>query len=225
MGDTYEVYKIKTGFSLIYNYCYIVLDKATNEALLVDPSWEFNKVVNKLQELDADLKGILLTHSHFDHVNLVDKLIDRYNPQVYMSRAEIDYYGFKCKNLCALNDMDKIYIGSTDVLCLLTPGHTAGGMCFLLSDYMFSGDTVFIEGCGMCNLNGGSPWQMYESIQRIKQIVRPEVKVYPGHSYGKEPGYTLEHIKKENLYFMFTKVDSFVKFRMRGKQRNLYNFK
>jgi glyoxylase-like metal-dependent hydrolase (beta-lactamase superfamily II) len=106
MSLSYSTFTIKTRFLNMINYSYIVVDNESKKALVVDPSWEIDKIINKLNEEDAQLTTILLTHSHEDHTNLVNALVNRFNANVYMSRKEIDYYGFKCRNLYGLNDVD-----------------------------------------------------------------------------------------------------------------------
>lgn len=225
MNNGYELHQIKTFFIKWSNFCYIVIDATTKCAMIVDPSWELDKIVNQLNRLDANLVAIFLTHSHYDHVNLVDSLIEKYNPAVYMSQMESSYYRYYCSNLQTLRDEETIRIGNTDVTSILTPGHTAGGMCYLVHDCLFSGDTVFTEGCGICHGDGSSAEQMYESIQKIKARVPEDVRVYPGHSYGKGTGKTIKQLSKENIYFMMNDKDIFIKFRMRRKQKGIFNFK
>lgn len=225
MNYEHEVHQIKTFHFQWCNYCYIVVDKSTQSALIIDPAWELLKISEKLSELKVDLKAIFLTHSHDDHVNLVDPLVNKFNPIVYMSKKEIEYYEYKCRNLRALNNNEKVSLGNTEVLSLLTPGHTAGSMCYLLPDSLFTGDTIFVEGCGVCNEPGGSADELFASIQRIKSEIHPYVRVYPGHSYGKNPGQTIEYLFKENLYFQIEKKEHFVNFRMRKNQKNHLDFK
>ncbi|TCS93642.1 MBL fold metallo-hydrolase [Hazenella coriacea] len=225
MGNGYEVHQMKTSFHMWTNFSYVVVDPITKSAFVVDPAWELSKITSKLYELNVDLVAILLTHSHYDHVNLVDPLVKKYNPNVYMSKSEIDYYQFKCRNLNAINDKEIIQVGNIEIECLLTPGHTVGGMCYLLSDSIFTGDTIFIEGCGICTGDGGSVVDMFESIQKVKSLVSPYVRVYPGHSYGKVPGQTLECLRKENIYFQLDKKEYFISFRMRKNQKGIFDFK
>jgi hydroxyacylglutathione hydrolase len=149
---------------------------------------------------------LLLTHSHFDHVNLVDSLVSKYaDIQVFISSKEINCYGFKCKNLNPFNQFDLIKLGETEILCLITPGHTIGSTCYLLSNSLFTGDTIFIEGCGFPDIYSGDPEKMFESIQEIKSRINLNVRIYPGHSYGKEPGYPLKYLLKRNVYFQINK--------------------
>jgi glyoxylase-like metal-dependent hydrolase (beta-lactamase superfamily II) len=200
MEGMFDIVTLKVGYGGFYNYSYLGIDKSSGHAFIVDPAWELNLIVETLKKNHAVLKMILLTHSHFDHVNLVNQLVKIFNPCVYMSNAEIDYYGFNCANLRPMRDMDELCMGATKILCLLTPGHTKGGMCYWIGNNIFTGDTVFIEGCGVCSNFGASADEMYKSIQKIKNIVHLDTYVYPGHSYGKDPGKTLEYLFDTNIY-------------------------
>ncbi|BBB93465.1 MAG TPA: MBL fold metallo-hydrolase [Methylomusa anaerophila] len=222
--NSFQVYQLKLKSMFFKNYCYIIMDTATKQTAIVDPAWELDTIELLLNKINADLVMILLTHSHFDHVNLVNPLLKKYNPQVVMSAKEIDYYKFACNNLMPIAHDDLLTVGDTKIKCLLTPGHTAGSACFLLSDCLFTGDTIFIEGCGMCDANGGNPAEMYNSIQLIKNTVSPDVLIYPAHSYGKAPGYPLNYLLKENIYFQIDKREHFIAFRMRKNQNNLFTF-
>ncbi len=222
---SYLIFKLKVEFVNIKNFCYIILDKHTREAAIIDPAWEFDKIINQLNQLDAKLTSIFLTHSHYDHTNLAEFLVKRYDASVFMSKNEVDYYGYRSLKLNATCDKEDVYVGKTKVTCMLTPGHTFGSNCYLLEDCMFTGDTVFIEGCGICTGRGASVEQMYSSIQKIKNKVNHNIKIYPGHSYGKMPGYDISHLLKENIYFIIDDKEIFIKYRMRANQRNLFDFK
>lgn len=225
MNTTYEVYQFKVGFLNMLNFNYIIVDKTSGQTAIVDPAWDLELIIDTFSRLGVEPDKILLTHSHLDHVNMVRPLVDRFGSQVYMSAKEIDFYNFQCKNLNPVHDFDIINLGQTPICCILTPGHTAGGTCFLLSDSLFTGDTVFIEGCGVCSTIGGSADLMFESIQKIKKNVEPHIRIYPGHSFGKNPGYPLSYLLKNNIYFVIDVKEHFIKFRMRKNQKNLFNFK
>ncbi|MRN51851.1 MBL fold metallo-hydrolase [Paenibacillus monticola] len=225
MNASYEIHELKTGYFHFLNYGYVIVDLATRYAAIVDPAWEIRKYTDLLKSLNVEVTAILLTHSHEDHVNLVPPLLNLYQPRIYMSEIEMDYYHYQSPNLTGFKHLDRIRIGNTVIECLVTPGHTAGSTCYLLADSMFSGDTVFTEGCGICNCPGGSPSDMYESIQMIKSYVPDNVKVYPGHSFGKSTGHTLGSLKEDNIYFQIYKKNHFVDFRMRANQKNIFSFK
>ncbi|MNW49762.1 putative polyketide biosynthesis zinc-dependent hydrolase PksB [compost metagenome] len=178
-----------------------------------------------LENLGLEPSIILLTHSHKDHVNMVDPLVKQFNAKVYMSAIEIDFYSFSCENLYPLLDGQSILLGGTNITCMLTPGHTLGSVCYLLSDSFFTGDTVFIEGCGICDTLGGSAEMMYETFEKIRRMIPLDVKVYPGHSFGQIPGCSLRHLLQYNIYFQIQTKEQFVLFRMRKNQKGLFDFK
>lgn len=225
MIKTQTVYQLRVGLLNFVNYVYIIVDNNTRQAAIVDPAWEVHKIVELLHEIDVELAAVLLTHSHFDHVNAVKPLQKLYQPQIYMSAKEIEFDKYDCDNLNPVTDNEIIKVGDTEVTCLVTPGHTVGSACFLVPGHLFTGDTVFIEGCGICDTQGGSAEKMFESIRRIKTEVSPDTKVYPGHCFGKKPGYSISHLMHENIYFQLNKKEQFVNFRMRKTQPNAFAFK
>lgn len=224
MNQSLHIDYLKVCFLNFINFTYFIMDDQTKQIAIIDPAWESNKIESFLQELNGTLTTILLTHSHFDHINLVNSLLDKYNPQVFMSKKESEFYNFKCRNLNLVDHFDSIRLGKTEILCLLTPGHTVGSVCYLISDNLYTGDTVFIEGCGICSTFGGDPEKMFNSIQMIKNTIKPHVRIFPGHSYGKTPGHQLSYLLKENIYFLINNKAYFIKFRMRKHQENLFKF-
>lgn len=215
MSQAYIFERVKTCAINYVNNGYFLMNKQTQEVILVDPAWELSKFTAQLDKYHGKLVSILLTHSHFDHINLVEPLIEAYNPTIYLSKKETEYYHFQCRNLRELADFDEIPFGNDKIQCILTPGHTAGSMCYLIQDSLFTGDTIFCEGCGVCNAKGGSPYEMFHSIQRIKNILSSEIRVYPSHSYGIRPGEKLQDLYRNNIYFNIKNINHFVKFRMR----------
>lgn len=222
---TCQIIPIKVRFAFFKNYSYLVTDLATKETAVIDPAWEFKKINSVITGEGFHLTSILLTHSHFDHTNLAKTFVKHYQPRVYMSAREIEYYRFNCPGLYPVEHNSLIKLGETIITCLETPGHSAGSMCFMLPDALFTGDTVFIEGCGMCNTPGGDPLAMYQSIQLIKERATPETAIYPSHSYGKQPGQPLSALLTGNIYFRFESSRDFVAHRMRPRQKRLFAFK
>ena len=221
----YKVDVLKTSRGVWTNYCYLVVDLSSGQGALVDPAWELKVILRKIEEEAVQLSKVLLTHSHYDHTHLAKPLVSHFGCEVLMGAKEIEASGFSCPNLTGVEDKEEIWIGRTRVKCLLTPGHTAGGMCFLLGKSLFSGDTLFAEGCGICTDKGGDAGEMFESIQRIKKDTPEHVRVYPGHSYGKTPGQTLQSLFSENIYLQIEEKAYFTRFRMRKGQQGLFNFK
>ncbi len=215
MEAQHHVAAMKVRGPSIRNFTYLVVDRASGRAAVVDPAWELETIVQTAQKLGATLSAVLLTHSHFDHVNCASPLVERCGADVFMSAREIDRYGFRCDRLNALAEGDVVRVGATAITCLVTPGHTAGGACYLLPDAMFTGDTIFSEGCGLCTAAGGSPEDMYQSVERIKRTIDRRVRIFPGHSFGMEPGRTMESLMQDNIYFQIEEREAFVAWRMR----------
>jgi glyoxylase-like metal-dependent hydrolase (beta-lactamase superfamily II) len=216
MGSGHHITAVKVRGRSLRNFCYLIVDEATRQAAAVDPAWEPELLAARLEELGATLSAVLLTHSHFDHVNGVEPLLARYpEARAYMSAREVEGYGFRCRRLTTLARGDAVRVGGTEIACLATPGHTAGGSCYLLADALFTGDTIFTEGCGICTAPGSSPDEMFESVSMIKRLVDPEVRVFPGHSFGAEPGQRLRSLLTDNIYFQLGDREEFVAWRMR----------
>lgn len=225
MEATYDLFTLKTQCMTFLNYAYLGIDKTTRKAFVVDPSWDVSQMIQILEGHGASLVAVLLTHSHFDHTNMVSKLEMLYHPAVYISRTEADYYRYRCARLRTIEDMDRICIGDTEISCLVTPGHTRGSVCYWSGNNLFSGDTVFIEGCGLCESDGGSAEDMYYSIHRLIRLIPAHVKVFPGHSFGDPPGKEMSYLYKSNLYFQIDDINHFVKYRNRKNNTRIFDFK
>lgn len=193
--------------------CYIVRNEDTRNVLVIDPAEDKNKIEASLVAFQP--VAILLTHHHDDHVNLVDFLSRKYNIPVLMSHTEVEYYSFSCNNLLPIKPGNMI-IKNFKLDVHSTPGHTKGSVCYHIEDCFFSGDTLFIETCGFCDIEkGGSPEEMYDSIQLIKKILKPTDMVYPGHTFGESPEKTFDYLLFNNIYLSIDDKQEFVKFRMR----------
>lgn len=215
VGPGAEVVVMKLHGPSIRSFTYVLVDASSRRAVVVDPAWDPEAIAARLQAIEAVPGAILLTHSHFDHVNAVSPLVERYGAEVYMSSREIDVYGFRCERLNAVEHGDVVRIGDTAVACLATPGHTAGGLCFHAGDALFTGDTVFTEGCGVCTAPGGDPRAMFQSLALIRRAVPLATRVFPGHSFGMAPGRTLRVLERENVYLQFEDPEQFIAWRMR----------
>ena len=219
-----NVIKLNPRFLGFSNWCYIVECMDSSSSVVIDASWNLDMFVRIFEERKIIPKSLFLTHSHFDHISLVNKFIERYNVRIYMSADEIEHYKFKSPNLYGLDNNQIICVDNMNVKCFLTPGHTKGSMCFQIDDNLFTGDTVFYEGCGMCNTLGGSALDMYHSIQFIKEFFPQDTKIYSGHTYCRSVGAMLKEIMRDNIYFNIDNANDFINFRMRPLQKKLFDF-
>jgi len=220
-----HVYPIKVAKLFFKNYCYLVVDIDTHDAVLIDPAWEMDKIEQYLAQSEANLKAVLLTHHHPDHINLADAFAKKYQIPVMMSQIEIEHYAFNCTNLTPIATPDLFHIGGLDIVPLFTPGHTKGAISFWIENALFPGDTLFIEGCGMCYGKGSDAGELFDSLSYLQTILPINTKIYPGHSYGKEPGEQFEYLLEANIYLQFKDRQQFIEFRMRKAQHGLLDFK
>jgi hydroxyacylglutathione hydrolase len=211
-----SVYPLRVKKYWFINYCYLITHLSSKTGVLVDPAWEMDTIEKQLSDRNITLQGILLTHSHPDHINLAEPIANKYNIPVYMSRDEIDFYRFSCPNLIAIDNFSPFILAGIIIEPLLTPGHTYGGTSFLIEDNLFCGDTIFIEGCGICTAKGGNPEVLYDSLQIIKKAISLQTKIYPGHCYGLPVGQTFDFVLANNIYLQFDSKEK--------NQGNLFKF-
>jgi hydroxyacylglutathione hydrolase len=215
-----QVVVLKMQRGHMKNFSYLITDSDSRRAVVVDPAWQMEKVDDALAEAGAVLCGILVTHSHLDHIHLAAPLSARYGCPIWMSDREIEFSGYRAERLKSCGTAPW-YIGGMQIRPIETPGHTPGCICYLIGDNLFTGDVLFYEGCGMCP-DIESAHAMYWSLQHLKKLLDPGIRVFPGHSYGRPPGQQFAQLLKDNLYLQFSSPESFAAFRQR-KLRNLRN--
>lgn len=200
------------------NFIYLVGDKATRTCAVVDPAWDADFILQEAERLGVDITHVLCTHSHFDHVNRVDALVERKDLPVHMLGEEIDFSGFRSENLERHGPGDVLTIGKHLELTMIhTPGHTPGSTTYRIRDAIVTGDTLFVQGCGRCDFVGGDPAVMYETLKRLTESLPKNTRMYPGHNYGPVTVSTLDEELAENPYLRHQTVTDFVTHRMEGK--------
>lgn len=224
MEKLIQNHKLKMHNPGFINYTYIVENVESKKGIIIDPSWEIDKLLRTITIHKIIPCAILLTHSHYDHTNLVNRIVNIYpDIKVYISKVEANYYNFTSKNLLYIEDEATLTINGFNIGCYLTPGHTKGSMIYHIDNNLYTGDTIFTEGCGICSGRGGSSKDMYYSVQFIKKLSGDNI-IWPGHAFRYSPGYTLSHLFTENLYFLIEDKDLFIKFSDRRNINNAFNF-
>lgn len=211
-----SVFLVKVERGVMKNNNYVVRDPSTAQAVLVDPAWEIETLQETLERTQSHLSGILVTHTHSDHIDLARPLAEFYNCPIWMSREEAAFSGFQSRHLIAIDERPW-RVGAMRIEPILTPGHTPGCVCFLIGDNLFTGDVLFAEGCGIC-FELDEAHAMYDSLQMLKTRVPADTHVFPGHTYIRPPGQKLGDIMRYNIYLQFTDRDSFAAYRLRKGQ-------
>lgn len=177
--------------------CYIIQDEKTKETIVIDPGGEVDKISEMLDTLHANVKYILLTHCHGDHIGGVQALKEKYGGKVLIHIEDepglkdpminlSDYVGIGMVTLEAdsrLNDNDLIHIGDMEFKVLHTPGHTQGGICLYQENekILFSGDTIFRGAWGRTDVPTGNFELVIKSITEKIMKLPEDTIIYPGH--------------------------------------------
>ena len=193
------------------NYVYFVGDRNTREVAVVDPAWDVDRIVAVAQENDLTISKILITHSHFDHINGVEDLLNRTKARVYIHKAEAEFMRAVWPDLVRVESGETTTLGDVEITFIHTPGHTPGSQCFLVQNTLVSGDTLFIGACGRCDLPGSSPEDMYASLTQKLMQLDERTLVFPGHNYAQKPYSTIGDEKRSNPYLQFQSLQDFLR--------------
>lgn len=181
------------------NFSYILGDEKSREVFVVDPdNWEMIRAV--LEEDRLTVKGVLLTHGHFDHAGIAGRLARELKVPVYLHFADKIHLREEIPNLIDLGTLNELMIGSLKIQVMHTPGHSPGAVCFLAENKLITGDTVFVGRCGRTDLKGSDRAALMASIDKIKELPE-ETEIYAGHDYGETPSSTVGREKINNPFF------------------------
>jgi len=192
---------------------YLLYDEKTLDALLIDCTSSIDEIYSLVKEKKLNLKYVLITHGHFDHVYCLSKMKEKFpNTLIFINKADLSLLN-QVETQCNMAGVEEIKlpcidglldestknikIGEYEVKIIETKGHTKGGVCYLINNNLFSGDTLFYESIGRCDLFGGSIKEIEDSIRNKLYILPDDITVYPGHGDST----TIGHEKKYNGYF------------------------
>jgi len=175
----------------IMTNCYVLCDETEKVCFLIDPGDEADRVEQLVASSGCTLKGILLTHGHFDHCTGVAGILKNHpDIPVYIhprdaAEEKTDLYYMRFPRLPEKNQRyyregDQLKLGSLTVTVMETPGHSAGSVCLIVGNVIFSGDTLFRLSCGRTDLDGGDYHDMLRSLGRLGRL-EGQYQVYPGH--------------------------------------------
>ncbi len=197
--EIYNLYPSSFGAN-----CYIIV--SGSHAVVIDPSASTDGIMDFLQKKSETLDCIILTHGHFDHMLSADTLRARSGAPLCIHESDADFLLDGDKNAFktffgrdrvfsraekTLKHGDKISVGDEDLTVLNTPGHTDGCICLLGDGILITGDTLFAESIGRCDLYSGDVRKMRESLKFLRTL-DPTLKIYPGHGEESTLGHSLD---------------------------------
>jgi hydroxyacylglutathione hydrolase len=182
---------------MIQENCFLFRREGSDRALIVDPGEEADKLLRAIDALGVNLDGILLTHTHFDHIGAVAPVAEATGAEVWVPEAErqvladinsyVPWPGFgpyqSWEAEHTLKGGERLELADFDVDVLFTPGHSPGHVSFSIPDEraLFSGDVLFQGSVGRTDLPGGDWATLLESIRLLVDTLPPDTAVYPGH--------------------------------------------
>jgi len=196
------------------NFVYLVHDHASGRAAVVDPAWDVPAVLALARDLGVRISDILLTHSHNDHINGVSEVLAHADAELHLLKAEAQFWGADLAKPSLHHGGDTIMLGDSHIEVLHTPGHTPGSACFHLGDELITGDTLFVFGCGRCDLRGGDPELMHATLKDMATRLPTGTVIHPGHNYAEKTSTTLQEQVEGNPFMHFDQADDFVHYRM-----------
>ena len=187
-------------------YTYLIASKKGREALIIDPVLDnVEEYINLLKKLDLKLVKVIDTHIHADHVTGASKLKNQTNCTTIMGdKTPADSVEIK------VGDGEIIKLDQLEIKALHTPGHTSDSFSFMLNNYLFSGDTLLINGTGRTDFQNGSSKDAYNSIFNRLLKLPEETFLYPAHDYKGEKVSTIGKEKKFNPRLQVKNVDEYI---------------
>jgi len=190
------------------NFAYIIYDERSKKTAIVDPGFGAVELEKMIRSRSLDLEYIILTHHHHDHTDGAVPLKLTLGARILAHEKEAPMIeGVDIK----LHDKEIVKVGYVDVEVIHTPGHTPGGICLIVDDrYLITGDTLFIDECGRCDLPGGDLESMFHSLKRLGSLP-DQLIVHPGHDYGPRPIDSLGNQKRTNYTMRAETFEEFSK--------------
>jgi len=194
------------------NFSYFI--EKGKDIAVVDPG-DVGHLISEIKLDGLNVKMILLTHSHFDHVSGVNEMIEHFGVPVYIHKNAVKKLNVKDNMTIFLEDGEVLNLSGLPIKVLHTPGHIDDAVCFYIKEdgHLITGDTLFVERCGRADLEGSNVKDLWKSLQRIMKLP-DSTKVYPGHHYGSIPVSTIAFEKANNRFFKCNNFEEFRKERM-----------
>jgi glyoxylase-like metal-dependent hydrolase (beta-lactamase superfamily II) len=208
MPATLFVHQMRYGPA--QNFQYLIASSASKTAFLVDPAWDVDALLGEVETLGLSVVGALVTHHHRDHCDGVPRFVQLTGQPVYAHSADLHAVPGGAA-VTAIEDGQVIGAEDLQVLCMHTPGHTAGSVSFLAGSDLCTGDTLFVGTIGRVDLPDSSAESLFWSLRKLGMLP-DETAVYPGHDYADRPSSTIGEQKQRNPYMRVNQLEDFLSF-------------
>jgi glyoxylase-like metal-dependent hydrolase (beta-lactamase superfamily II) len=188
------------------NFSYIIADEPTKEAAVVDPSFNIEAIIRLVKEQKLQVKYIIDTHQHWDHIAGNNDLKSAFNAKIVAHKLAKSFKDID------VSDGEIIKIGNIAIKVIHTPGHTPDSICLLVDGKLLTGDTLFVGECGRTDLPSGSAEDMYHSLFEKLVTLDDSIEVYPGHDYGPKPHSTIGIERRSNYVLKKRTLAEFIEF-------------
>ena len=206
-----EIYLKQLELGPMQNFIYLIGDPASREAAVVDPGWEVPAILQAAQQDGYRLTAAFVTHHHFDHVGGLPELLRALDIPVHVHRDDAPLVKIAPSSLRTVSGGETVQVGRVPLTLIHTPGHTPGSQCLLAGGHLLSGDTLFIRACGRCDLPGGDPRQLYDSLTTKLKRLSDETTLCPGHHYAEVPTAPLGEEKRLNPFMSAATLHEFLR--------------
>jgi hydroxyacylglutathione hydrolase len=188
------------------NFSYLIAEESTGKAVVVDPSFNAEAIVELAKKNGLSIEYVIDTHHHWDHV------ADNSIIKAYFGSKIVAHKLSEAEKDIGVVDGEVLKLDGLTIKVIHTPGHTVDSICLPIDNKLLTGDTLFVGGCGRTDLPGGSSLDMYDSLFNKLMKLDDEIEVYPGHDYGSRPCSTIGEERKTNYVLERRSLNEFVEF-------------
>ncbi len=189
------------------NFAYLVADEELRVGLVVDPSFECDEILERIQAHGLTIRYVVNTHSHVDHIAGNGTLKKKTGAEVVMHSSA------GAKHDVSVKDGSVLKVGSLEVSVIHTPGHTFDSICLLVNGRLVTGDTLFVGKVGGTDYEDGARSE-YTSLHEKLLVLPDDTEVWPGHDYGVRPRSTIGEEKKTNPFILRKSYEEFLELKV-----------
>ena len=189
------------------NFTYLITCSHTGSNVFIDAAIPINQIMSLISTPPS---ALLITHTHSDHIRYLNDYITTFPDMIVYGHSESAFM-YKIKNFRIIKHQQKFKLGRLPFTSIYTPGHYFDSICYLLKPTLFTGDTLFVGRTGRVISHRSDIKELYNSIYKRLLILSKDLRVYPGHDYGKQPSIKIKHNIKISPLLRAKNLQDFIK--------------